>query len=128
MEKIIVNLNELKDVALQQNRALLAEDMELYFNLNNKKKSISDSVNILIAGIIKNNFGAAGIKNESRILLEEILAIEKSNNNIMKSQLKDLSSEKTKINLNKKLNKTYYWSLMNAGKSGSASKNLNGLL
>jgi len=46
----------------------------------------------------------------------------------MKSQLKDLSSEKTKINLNKKLNKTYYWSFMNAGKSRAASKSLNGLL
>ena len=62
------------------------------------------------------------------ILLKEILKIEQSNNNIIKSQLQSLLDEKKNINLNKKVAKIYHSTSMRYFNEASSSSNLNKVL
>jgi len=106
--KIFNEISCLKELVTEQNIALFAGNFDLYVELDNKKLEVKKIIDANLKYSLKNKIFDDSLLYKLKKIFIEILTIEKSNNNILQFQLEDLFYKKNKINLNKRVNKTYY--------------------
>ncbi|MCE5330030.1 hypothetical protein LLG07_06845 [bacterium] len=128
IDEILNQISKLKKLTFEQNRALLAEDIDSFLIIDKEKNKIKKVIDSKLKNFPKNCNVDKSITDKFNMLLKEISKIEQSNNNIIQSQLQGLLDEKKNINLNKKVTKIYRSTSMRYFNGTSSSSNLNKVL
>lgn len=128
MNEVLNRVNILKKLTLEQNRALLADDIDLFLKVDEEKSKIRTVIDSELKNYLKTNNFNKSIANKFNILFREILKIEQSNNNIIQFQLQNLFDDKRNIDLNKKITKTYYSESLKSFNKAGSTRNLNKVL
>ncbi|MDD5659782.1 MAG: hypothetical protein PHR39_07220 [Actinomycetota bacterium] len=111
MQEILKNIRYLKKLTSEQNKALLEENFNDFYIINEDKLKVKEYIESGLKNFIEENRNNAETMNSVKMLFDETLGIEKSNHDIIQHQLREMFREKTNINLYKEFVQTYFSSL-----------------
>ncbi len=120
MQGALQQLAQLKHLAQEQKKALLAGSLDLFFSLEQKKDAVRKEIDQRVG---QRQFAAADSKS-CKQCLAQIIALEKENKQVLVSWLQNLKEEKNRLQIYKKVSSTYYNPNMVKEPAGYINKSL----